>query len=274
MKRERTLVAILCAAVLLVLTTISAATQEREKRIPQIRARGVLLVGTTGDYRPITYLDPGSGEYWGFDIELAKDLAEALGVELRFVPTTWPTLMEDTQAEKFDLAISGITITDARRAQTLMSEGYLANGKTVLCRAADADRYTSLEAIDRPEVVVMENPGGLNEQFVRQNLPHAALVIHRVNEEIPGLVASGAADVMITEILEAGYYAAQDSRLAAPLLHEPFTHGELGVLMAQGSEDLLEFVNGFLADERESGRLDELAETYIYGAASDLDAAA
>ena len=274
MKRERTLVAILCAAVLLVLTTISAATQEREKRIPQIRARGVLLVGTTGDYRPITYLDPGSGEYLGFDIELAKDLAEALGVELRFVPTTWPTLMEDTQAEKFDLAISGITITDARRAQALLSEGYLANGKTVLCRAADAGRYTSLEAIDRPEVVVMENPGGLNEQFVRQNLPHAALVIHRVNEEIPGLVASGAADVMITEILEAGYYAAQDSRLAAPLLHEPFTHGELGVLMAQGSEDLLEFVNGFLADERESGRLDELAETYIYGAASDLDAAA
>ena len=274
MKRERTLVAILCAAVLLVLTTISAATQEREKRIPQIRARGVLLVGTTGDYRPITYLDPGSGEHWGFDIELAKDLAEALGVELRFVPTTWPTLMEDTQAEKFDLAISGITITDARRAQALLSEGYLANGKTVLCRAADAGRYTSLEAIDRPEVVVMENPGGLNEQFVRQNLPHAALVIHRVNEEIPGLVASGAADVMITEILEAGYYAAQDSRLAAPLLREPFTHGELGVLMAQGSEDLLEFVNGFLADERESGRLDELAETYIYGAASDLDAAA
>lgn len=274
MKRERTLVAILCAAVLLVLTTISAATQEREKRIPQIRARGVLLVGTTGDYRPITYLDPGSGEYWGFDIELAKDLAEALGVELRFVPTTWPTLMEDTQAEKFDLAISGITITDARRAQALLSEGYLANGKTVLCRAADAGRYTSLEAIDRPEVVVMENPGGLNEQFVRQNLPHAALVIHRVNEEIPGLVASGAADVMITEILEAGYYAAQDSRLAAPLLREPFTHGELGVLMAQGSENLLEFVNGFLADERESGRLDELAETYIYGAASDLDAAA
>lgn len=272
--KRRTLIALLCAAALLVLTAVAATTQEREKRIPQIRARGVLLVGTTGDYRPMSFLDPDSGEYWGFDIELAKDLAEALGVELRFVPTTWPTLMEDTQAGKFDLAISGITITEARRAQALMSEGYLANGKTVLCRTADAGKYTSLEAIDRPEVVVMENPGGLNEQFVRQNLPHAALVIHRVNEEIPGLVASGAADVMITEILEAGYYAARDSRLAAPLLQRPFTHGELGVLMAQGSEDLLDFVNSFLASERESGRLDELAATYIYGAASDLDAAA
>lgn len=272
--KRRTLIALLCAAALLVLTAVAATTQEREKRIPQIRARGVLLVGTTGDYCPMSFLDPDSGEYWGFDIELAKDLAEALGVELRFVPTTWPTLMEDTQAEKFDLAISGITITEARRAQALMSEGYLANGKTVLCRTADASKYTSLEAIDRPEVVVMENPGGLNEQFVRQNLPHAALVIHRENAEIPGLVASGAADVMITEILEAGYYAARDSRLAAPLLQRPFTHGELGVLMAQGSEDLLDFVNGFLASERESGRLDELAETYIYGTASELDAAA
>ena len=192
--KRRTLIALLCAAALLVLTAVAATTQEREKRIPQIRARGVLLVGTTGDYRPMSFLDPDSGEYWGFDIELAKDLADALGVELRFVPTTWPTLMEDTLAGKFDLAISGITITEARRAQALMSDGYLANGKTVLCRTADAGKYTSLEAIDRPEVVVMENPGGLNEQFVRQNLPHAALVIHRVNDEIPGLVAAGEAE--------------------------------------------------------------------------------
>jgi len=274
MKKNRTMIALLCAAALLLLAVLTGVTRESEKRIPQIKARGVLLVGTTGDYLPMSFLDGESGEYWGFDIELAKDLADALGVSVRFVPTSWPTLMADTQAGDFDLAISGITITDARRAQALMSEGYLANGKTVLCRAADAARYTSLEAIDRPEVVVMENPGGLNEQFVRQNLPHAALVIHRVNEEIPGLVASGAADVMITEILEAGYYAAQDSRLAAPLLHAPFTHGELGVLMPQGSEDLLEFVNRFLAAERESGRLDELAQAYIYAQSASLDDAA
>ena len=145
-----------------------------------------------------------------------------------------------------------------------MSNGYLGNGKTVLCRAEDADKYTSLEAIDRPEVRVMENPGGLNEKFARENLPNATLIIHDVNQEIPGLVASGEADVMITEIMEAGYYVGQDSRLAAPLIYEPFTHGELGVLMPKGSEDLLELVNTFLDEERENGRIDELAEEYIY----------
>ncbi|MDO4973501.1 MAG: DUF3089 domain-containing protein [Eubacteriales bacterium] len=227
-------------------------------------ARGVLCVGTAGDYQPMSYRDPDTGRYVGLDAELAEDLAAALGVELEYVETSWPTLMEDTLAGKFDLAICGITITEARQEQALMSIGYLGNGKTVLCRAEDAGKYTSLEAIDRPEVRVMENPGGLNEAFAREKLPNATLLIHEVNQEIPGLIASGEADVMITEIMEAGYYVGQDSRLAAPLIHEPFTQGQLGVLMPKGSEALLSYVNAFLEEEMTSGRLDELAEEYIY----------
>lgn len=234
--------------------------------LAEIRARGVLRVGTAGDYKPMSFLDPQSGEYWGFDTALAQDLAAALGVRIEFVPTSWPTLMEDTLAGKFDLALCGITITDARKEQALMSDGYLGNGKTVLCRAEDAGEYTSLEAVNRPEVRVMENPGGLNEKFARENLPEATLAIHEVNQEIPGLVAAGEADVMITEIMEAGYYVSQDSRLAAPLIHEPFTRGQLGALMPKGSEDLLSFVNLFIAEERSAGRLDELSQLYIYGA--------
>ena len=230
----------------------------------EIRARGVLRVGTAGDYLPMSYLDPETGSYVGFDAELAEDLAASLGVEIEYVETSWPTLMEDTLAGKFDLALCGITITEARQEQALMSVGYLGNGKTVLCRAEDADRYTSLDAINRPEVRVMENPGGLNEKFARENLPDATLIIHDVNQEIPGLVASGEADVMITETMEAGYYVGQDGRLAAPLIHEPFTNGELGVLMPKGSEDLLAYVNAFLEEEKVSGRIAELAEEYIY----------
>ena len=212
----------------------------------------------------MSYLDPETNTYVGVDAELAEDLASTLGVKVEYVETSWPTLMEDTLAGKFDLAICGITITDARKEQALMSEGYLENGKTVLCRAEDADKYTSLESINQPEVRVMENPGGLNEKFARENLPDATLIIHDVNQEIPGLVASGEADVMITEILEAGYYVGQDERLAAPLIHEPFTNGQLGVLMPKGSEDLLDYVNAFLKDEKKTGRIDELAEDYIY----------
>ena len=240
----------------------SEVSVQEKTRVEEIKERGVLKVGTTGDYQPMSYLDPKTGRYVGFDVELAEDLADSLGVDVEYVKTSWPTLMEDTLAGKFDLAICGITITDARKEQALMSDGYLENGKTVLCRAEDADKYTSIEAINRPEVRVMENPGGLNEKFARENLPDATLIIHDVNQEIPGLVASGEADVMITEIMEAGCYVGQDDRLAAPLIHEPFTHGELGVLMPKGSEKLLDYVNEFLIQEKESGRIDELSKEY------------
>lgn len=233
-------------------------------KVDNIRERGTLLVGTAGDYQPMSYLNPETGQYEGFDAELAEDLADYLGVELEYVETSWPTLMDDTLAGKFDLAICGITITDARKEQALMSDGYLGNGKTILIRTEDVEKYQSLEDINRPEVRVMENPGGLNEKFARENLPDATLIIHETNQEIPGLIAEGEADVMITEIMEAGFYAGKDERLAAPLINEPFTHGQLGALMPKGSEDLLEYVNKFIAQEKEKGRIDELAEVYIY----------
>jgi len=234
-----------------------------------IRARGVLRVGSTGDYCPMSYLNPETRVYEGFDAALAEDLAASLGVGIEYVPTAWPTLMRDTLDGKFDLALCGITITEARKRQALMSDGYLENGKTILCRVEDAGKYTSLAAVNRPDVRVMENPGGLNEKFARENLPDAVLTIHPVNEEIPALVASGKADVMITEVMEAAYYAGKDPRLAAPLLDRPFTRGQLGALLPPGSEALLRHVNGFLEAERRSGRLDELSAEYLHlGAAA------
>jgi len=233
--------------------------------LAEVRARGVLRVGATGDYKPMSFRDPATGKYEGFDAALAEDMARALGVKLEYVRTSWPTLMRDTLDRKFDLALCGITVTPERKRLALMSDGYLANGKTVLCRAGDAGKYTSLAAIDRPEVRVMENPGGLNEKFARKHLPRATLIIHPVNEEIPALVASGKADVMITEIMEAAYYCSKDKRLAAPLLDAPFTHGELGALLPPGNEALREYANGFIRDARKSGRLEELKAIHLRG---------
>ena len=94
----------------------------------KIRERGVLKVGTTGDYQPLSYFDFQTGRYIGFDAELAEDLADELNVEIEYVPTSWPSLMDDVRAGKFDLAVCGITITGMRKEQALMSEGYLENG--------------------------------------------------------------------------------------------------------------------------------------------------
>ena len=231
--------------------------------INRIQERGTILIGTTGDYRPLTFRE-ADGTYWGFGIEVAGQIAKHLGVNIQFVPTSWPTLSADVLADpqSFDLAIGGITITDARKQTMLMSEGYLANGKTILCRASEADRYQKLADIDKPDVRVMVNPGGLNEKFANQNLTHATIIVHDKNEEIPSLIAEGQADVMITEITEAPYYIQTDSRLAAPLLNAPFTHGEIGVLMRQGQDDLLQLVNDVIRQMKADGTLRQLHEKY------------
>ena len=252
-----------------VLSSCSSDKNEYRTEIPQggkvaeIVARDTIIIGTTGDYRPLSFREP-DGSCWGFCIEVAGEIATRLGVHSCFVQTSWPTLSDDVLADpqRFDLAIGGITITDARRETMCMSEGYLANGKTILCRAAEAGRYRSLADIDMPGVRVMVNPGGLNEQFARKHLTRATILVHQRNEDIPTLVAEGRADVMITEITEAPYYVQTDSRLAAPLLNEPFTRGEIGVLMRRGQDDLLEMVNGVIRRMKSDGTLRRLHEKY------------
>jgi ABC-type amino acid transport substrate-binding protein len=233
-------------------------------KVAQIIERGQLLAGTTGDYRPLSYKEPETGQYWGFCLDVAGEIAKTLNVTLSYVPTSWPMLSADVQAEPqtFDLALCGITITDTRKETMLMSDGYLANGKTILCRAADTGRYQSLADIDKPQVRVMVNPGGLNEKFARANLPNCTLIVFDKNEEIPNQVAIGNADVMITEITEAPWYVQNDPRLAAPLLDKPFTHGEIGVLMRKGQDDLLALVNAVIARMKADGTLRRLHEKY------------
>ena len=257
--------ALCCAAVMVACGSSENNTEQQTKgRVAEIAERGTLLVGTTGDYRPLSFCEPETGEYWGFGIEVAREIARGLGVEAEFVRTSWPTLTADVMAipQSFDLAIGGITITDARCQVMLMSEGYLANGKTILCRATESERYKRLADIDKPTVRVMVNPGGLNEKFAHENLTHATIIVHQKNEEIPRLIAEGEADVMITEITEAPYYVQTDKRLAAPLLDKPFTRGEIGVLMQKGQEDLLQAVNNTIRRMKSDGTLRRLHEKY------------
>lgn len=256
----------LLAIILVCCTMFFTSCKPNKEILPtvqRIQERGVLLVGTTGDYRPLSYLEADS-TYWGFEIDMAKEMARRLGVGVEFVPTSWPTLTGDVLADPqaFDLAVSGITITEERLRIMAISEGYLDNGKTILCRVEDSAKFQSLEDIDKPEVRVMVNPGGLNEKFAHDYLTHATIIVHPNNEEIPGLVAQGGADVMITEITEAPWYVQNDPRLAAPLLTTPFTHSEIGVLMRKGQDDLLRFINEMIRQMKTDGTLGRLKGKY------------
>lgn len=236
-------------------------------RLDDIVVRGTIRIGTTGDYIPMSYLNPATGEYEGIDAELSKIIANSLSVTIEYVPTTWPTLAADCQAGKFDIALCGISRNFARAKTMAMSDAYGEGlfGKTILCRKSDAKKFKSVADLNKPSVRIMINPGGTNEKFAHANLPNATLIVHESNADIPVQIAEGNADIMITETVEAVSWVKREPRLAAPLVDKPFegTQHSCGILMQKGDQEFLNYINFVLAELRMDGTLEQLEIKYL-----------
>ena len=235
--------------------------------LEEILSRGTIKIGTTGDYIPMSYLNKETGEYEGIDAEISKIIAESLGVKIEYIPTTWPTLTQDTLDGNFDIALCGISRNYAREKVLEMSDGYGVGifGKTILCRKSDAKKFKTLADIDKKNVRVMVNPGGTNEKFAHANLKNATLIVYNENAEIPHQISIGNADIMITETVEALNYIKIDKNLAAPLINEPFTRHSCGILMQKGDQEFLNYINFVLAEIRDDGTLEKLENKYLRG---------
>ena len=90
-----------------------------ESRLHNILKSGEIRVGTTGDWNPMTFKDPATNEYKGFEIEIVKELAKDMGVKLVIVPTEWKTLVNGIVSNKYDISTSASL--SAKRA---LSTGY------------------------------------------------------------------------------------------------------------------------------------------------------
>ncbi len=226
-----------------------------------VRAAGMLRVGLPGDYAPFALAT--SDDWRGFDVDVARAMAAALAVRVVFVRTSWPTLMADLGAGKFDLGAGGITITPERAAQAMFSEPILADGKTPLARCSDAARFATLAAIDRPGIRVITNPGGTNESFDRAHLHAATIVIFPDNRRIFAALAAGAADLMITDATEARYQQRATPGLCAVHPDQPFTRSEKAYLLPPRDAAWRDWVDGFLAHAHESGALARWRQAWL-----------
>ena len=193
-----------CLAVALVLTATSAHA-EPASRLDDIVKRGSLRVGTTGDYLPFTFLDKATEKFRGFDVDMAEALGKALGVKVEYVQTAWPQLARDFDADNFDIAMGGISITLERQKKGMFSAPVMREGKTPIARCADKGKYETLADIDKPGTRVIVNPGGTNERFARANIRKAEIRIYSDNVTVFDEIAKGNADLMLTDSSETRY---------------------------------------------------------------------
>jgi cyclohexadienyl dehydratase len=174
-------------------------------RLDDIIARGTLRIGLTGDYLPFSSFDPATAKFRGFDVEMAEQLGQALGVKVDYVHTSWPKLSSDFAADQFDIAMGGVSITLDRQKKGLFSTPIMREGKTPIARCADKDRFGTIAEIDRPGVRVIVNPGGTNERFARAQIKNAEITVYNDNVRIFEEIAKGNADLMMTDASETKY---------------------------------------------------------------------
>lgn len=219
--------------------------------LSRILKTGELRVGTTGDYAPFSWK---SGEQWqGVDIDMARDLATALGVNLVLVQTSWPSLIADLDLGKFDISMSGISINTERALHGYYSLPYHNDGKTPIARCTDVEQLDSLIEIDQPSVRVIVNPGGTNHLFATDNIKQAELIIFPDNRTVFDEIAEGRADVMMTDAVEVKLITKTNQLLCATMPGQTFTQSQKGYLM-QPDIRLKEFVNTWLSQRILNGR--------------------
>ena len=229
--------------------------------LSDIRTRGTLRVAHTNDYRPFSFIGVDAAPS-GIDADLAKRLAADLGVSLQWIDTTWTTLTADLQANRYDIAMSGVSVNTDRALIGCFSTTYFVTGKTVLARCASQRRFDTLAQLDAPSVTVIVNPGGTNERFVREHLRHARIVVHDDNRTIFGALAAGAADAMITDAVEARLEARSNPALCVADPPPLFATVEKAYLIPRDPQ-WQTWLDAWLAKQKSSGELDAVLLRYL-----------
>jgi cyclohexadienyl dehydratase len=183
----------------------ASAYAQQVSRLDDILKRGTLRVGMTGDYLPFTYFDKTTSTFRGFDVDMAEALGKALGVKVAYVQTAWPRLTGDFEADDFDIAMGGISITLERQKRGMFSTPIMREGKTPIARCADKDKYQTMADIDKSGTRIIVNPGGTNERFARANIRNAEIKTYGDNVTIFDEIAKGNADLMLTDSSETRY---------------------------------------------------------------------
>jgi cyclohexadienyl dehydratase len=238
---------------LALIATISAAAAQQTTP---------LRVGVSGDYPPFSFA-PGEdpAELQGFDLAVGRAYAAHRHRELEMVRFRWPELLSDLAGDRFDVAMSGITIRPERSVAGIFTVPVMASGAVVLVRE-DAG-FADLASLNRPAVRIAVNQGGHLERVTRAHFPRAAVIAIPANQAVRGALISAQADAVVSDTLEAPIWL-EGSEGVVQL--GPFTSDLKAYLVHRDRSELAADLDAWLMARESDGTLAALRRRYLgYG---------
>ncbi len=249
----------LVAAMAIVLSATAPAADR--STLHKVLDSGELRVGTTGDFNPMSFKDPQTKAYKGHQIDAARQLAKDMGVSVKFVPTDWKTLINGVIAGKYDIVMTGTSMTVSRAKAAGYTIPWGRTGYLPLTRKELAGRFKNWEDLNDPGVTVGYNLGTSFADFVKLRLPKASVKeVESPARDWQELLA-GRVDVTISSILEAGKLQATHDELVIPF-QQVANSLPLSFIVPQADHVWLGFLNNWMRMKHEAGFFKELNATW------------
>ena len=239
----------------------ASLTQAADSRLHDILKSGELRVGTTGDWDPMTLRNPANNEYQGFDIDLARELAKDMGVELKLVPADWKTLVNGILAEKYDMSTSA-SINMSRAKVAGYSQSYFSVGTVPLIQKKDIEKFESWSDINDSDVKVAVTLGTVFEQEAKEYFPEAMLRSVEAPARDFQELLSGRAQVALTSNLEASKLVKKYSNLTVMPV-EPRKAKPLAILLPQADIVWINYVNHWIEVKKAQGFFSKLEQRWM-----------
>ena len=234
------------------------AAEESTDKIETVE-EGKLTVATSPDFAPYEFyaIDAdGNPQLAGFDMDLAKYIADYLGLELEVVPMDFDgTIMELSQGN-VDLGMAGYSPSPDREEVMDFSDIYITGGQSFVCLKDNADKFTSLEDTNNPDYIIGAQVGSIQAGLAKENSPEADIIeMAKVTDIIADLLA-GKMDGAYIETMVAESYAKNYPELDI-VLSVPYDAEGSVVGVKKGNEALLKGVNEAIAKCIADGTLND-----------------
>ena len=246
----------------LVFITVLITPALGESRLQSILANGELRVGTTGDWNPMTMIDPNSKERTGFDIDIANALASDMGVKVVFVPTTWKTLVNGVVADKYDMT-SSASLSPKRALVAGYSGSYFAVEDVPMMLKKNEGNYNSWEDLNNPSVTVAVTLGTVQEKRAETLFDNSKIIKVSSPARDYQEVLSGRADISMTSNLEAAKLVEQYPELMIVPVQKGKNPTPLAMLLPQTDQVWINYVNHWIILKTERGFFDQLKAKWL-----------